>query len=101
MAEDMKNIPLDEEEEDGLVMVLEDENGNNVEFEFLDVIEYEGIEYIYLFPTEDEDAGEVVILKITSLDDENESYESIEDEELLQTLFDIFKDKHREEFDFG
>ncbi len=101
MAEDMKNIPLEEEEDEGLVMVLEDENGNNVEFEFLDVIEHEGIEYIYLYPTEDMDAGEVVILKITSLDDENESYESIDDEELLQTLFDMFKEKHKEEFDFG
>ena len=98
MAEDIKNnIP---EEEDASIIVLEDDLGNEVEFEYLDVIEYEGVEYLYLIPANEEDGDDVVILKITSIDDETEMFEGIEDEELLDTLFDMFKDKWKDEFDF-
>ncbi len=98
MADDIKvNAP---EEEEANIIVLEDDLGNEVEFEFLDVIEYEGVEYLYLLPANEEDGDEVVILKITSIDDETESFEGIEDEELLQTLFDLFKDKWKNEFNF-
>ncbi len=98
MSEDIKNnIP---EEEEASIIVLEDDLGNKVEFEYLDVIEYDGIEYLYLIPANEEDGDEVVILKITSIDDETESFEGIEDEELLDTLFEQFKNKWKDEFNF-
>ena len=47
------------------IIVLNDENGNEVQFEFLDLIEYDSEEYVVLLPTGDsEDADEVVILKV-------------------------------------
>ena len=98
MAEEIKNnIP---EEEEGNIIVLEDDLGNEVEFEYLDVIEYEGEEFILLLPANEEEAEEVLILKIVSLDDETESFEGIEDEELLDTVFTMFKDKWKDQFDF-
>ncbi len=98
MADDIKNnIP---EEEEASIIVLEDDLGNEVEFEYLDVIEYEGIEYLYLIPVNEEDGDEVVILKITSVDDETEMFEGIEDEELLDTLFVEFKNKWKDQFNF-
>ncbi|MBR3972207.1 MAG: DUF1292 domain-containing protein [Ruminococcus sp.] len=98
MADDIKNnVP---EEEEASIIVLEDDLGNEVEFEYLDVIEYEGVEYLYLIPANEEDGDDVVILKITSVDDETEMFEGIEDEELLETLFEIFKDKWKDEFNF-
>ncbi len=98
MAEEIKNnIP---EEEDSNIIVLEDDLGNEVEFEYLDVIEYEGEEFILLLPANEEEADEVLILKIVSLDDETESFEGIEDEELLDTIFTMFKDKWKDQFDF-
>lgn len=98
MAEEIKNnIP---EEEDSNIIVLEDDLGNEVEFEYLDVIEYEGEEFILLLPANEEEADEVLILKIVSIDDENESFEGIEDEELLDTIFTMFKDKWKDQFDF-
>ncbi len=98
MAEEIKNnIP---EEEDSNIIVLEDDLGNEVEFEYLDVIEYEGEEFILLLPTNEEETDEVLILKIVSIDDENESFEGIEDEELLDTIFTMFKDKWKDQFDF-
>ena len=94
---DEKNIE-EFENEDALITIVDDE-GNEVEFEFLDVVEYEGEEYIVLIEN-DEDADEVVILKINPIDDNTEEYVSIDDEDLLQKLFDIFKKKYEGEINF-
>ena len=94
------NIP--EEELDNII-VLNDENGEEVPFEFLDLIELEGEEYVVLLPVEEneEDAGEVVILKVEDTDsEEEESYVSVEDEDVLNKVFEIFKEKFKDEFNF-
>ena len=99
MSEDFNNIP-DAEEIDNIV-ILNDEDGNEVEFEFLDLIEFEGEEYVVLLPVEEtEDAGEVVILQVEDIDTEEESYTSVEDEEILNKVFEIFKEKFKDEFNF-
>ena len=90
------------EEYEAEIITLEDDLGNEQDFEFLDTVEYEGEEYIVLLPVdaaEDED-NEVMILKVESLDDENESYAGIDDEDVLQSVFDIFKERYKDEFDF-
>ena len=81
------------------VIVLNDEKGNEVEFEFLDLIEYEGEEYIVLLPPDDQS---VVILKVEA-DEENdaENYIGVEDEELLKELFEIFKSKNADIYSFS
>ena len=83
------------------IVVLDDENGNEVEFEFLDLIEYEGEEYIVLFPLEpdEETEGTVVILKIEDAGDE-EAYGGIQDDETLQAVFGIFKERFKDELKF-
>lgn len=90
---------LEEMENEGALITLTDDEGNEVEFEFLDVIEYDGDEYIVLIEN-DEDADEVVILKINALDEETEEYVSIDDEEILQTVFDMFKKKYEGDINF-
>ena len=96
MSEDMNNEELDN------IIVLNDENGNEAEFEFLDLIEYEGEEYVVLLPVEEsEDAGEVVILKLEDTESEDEeSYVSVDDEETLNKVFEIFKEKFKDDFNF-
>lgn len=93
----------DYEEEDNVV-VLNDEDGNEVRFEFLDVVELDDEEYVVLLPiTEEgeEDEGEVVILKVEDSDDEEEeSYVSVEDEDVLNRVFEIFKERFKDDFDF-
>lgn len=81
------------------IVTLNDEFGNEVQFEFLDLVEYNGEEYIVLLPADDED-GEVVILKVEALDDDKDSYTSVEDEDILMAVFQIFKNKFKDEFDF-
>lgn len=95
---DNENI-LEEMENEGALITLTDDEGNEVEFEFLDVIEYDGDEYIVLIEN-DEDADEIVILKINALDEETEEYVSIDDEEILQTVFDMFKKKYEGDINF-
>lgn len=81
------------------IITLEDDLGNEVEFELLDVVDYEGEEYIVLIEN-DEEAQDVVILKIESVDDETENYVGIDDEQLLSNVFETFKEKYKDEFDF-
>ncbi len=92
-----------EELEDNII-VLNDENGEETRFEFLDLIELDNEEYVVLLPVEatEEGPGEVVILKVEDTDDgsEEESYVSVESEETLNRVFEIFKDKFKDEFDF-
>jgi len=96
MSEDTNNEELDN------IIVLNDEEGNEAEFEFLDLIEYEGEEYVVLLPVEEsEDAGEVVILKLEDTESEDEeSYVSVDDEEILNKVFEIFKEKFKDDFNF-
>ena len=96
MSEDTNNEELDN------IIVLNDEEGNEVKFEFLDLIEYEGEEYVVLLPVEEaDDAGEVVILKLEDTESEDEeSYVSVDDEDILNKVFEIFKEKFKDDFNF-
>lgn len=88
------------------VIVLNDEEGNEVKFEFLDLVELDNEEYVVLLPIveneDEEDDGEVVILKLedSEEDSEEESYVGVDDEEILNKVFSIFKEKFKDEFDF-
>lgn len=93
-----------EDEDLSNIIILSDENGEDVQFEFLDLIEYDSEEYVVLLPAEgemEEDDGEVVILKVEdSGNEEEESYVSVDDEETLNAVFEIFKEKFKDEFNF-
>lgn len=103
MSENKPNENLGEELEDNIV-ILNDEEGKENKFEFLDLIELDNEEYVVLLPADEEsdEPGEVVILKVEDTDDdsEEESYVSVDDEEILNKVFEIFKDKFKDEFDF-
>ena len=95
---------MENEELDNIV-TLNDEDGNEVKFEFLDLVELDEEEYVVLLPVSEEgeeDEGEVVILKVEDTDDdsEEESYVSVEDEDVLNRVFEIFKEKFKDDFDF-
>jgi len=99
----MENNEVNGEELDNII-VLNDENGKEVQFEFLDLIEFEQEEYVVLLPVVEEgaeDEGEVVILKVEDTENEDEeSYVSIDDEETLNKVFEIFKEKFKDDFNF-
>lgn len=92
-------IIRNEEETEDNIIVLTDDNGDDQEFEFLDLIEYENEEYIVIIPA-NEEADEVIILKIESLNDEDEQYVGVEDEETLAAVFEIFKEHYKDVVNF-
>lgn len=102
MSEDVNNNP--EQEEVNNIVSMTDEDGNDVEFEFIDLIELDGEEYVVLLPIEENDSeedGEVVILKLEKTESEDEeSYVTVEDEGILNKVFEIFKEKFKDEFTF-
>lgn len=94
-----------ENEELDNIIVLNDEQGNEVQFEFLDLVELDEEEYVVLLPVTDdgeEDEGEVVILKLEDADEDSdeESYVGVDDEDILNRVFAIFKEKYKDEFNF-
>jgi len=97
-----ENNELELNEELDNIITLNDEDGNEVHFEFLDLIEYNDEEYVILLPVEETDEpGEVVILKVEETEnEEEESYVGVEDDEELNAVFSIFKDKFKDEFNF-
>ena len=96
---------MEEGEELDNIITLNDEDGNEVKFEFLDLVELENEQYVVLLPVleeGEEDDGEVVILKVEDSDEDSdeESYVSVDDEDTLMQVFNIFKEKFKDEFDF-
>jgi len=51
---DFENNEMEEELDN--IIVLNDEEGNEVQFEFLDLVEYEDEEYVVLLPIEEADS---------------------------------------------
>ncbi len=86
---------LNEEQEETTVLTLTDENGEDVDFDYLDSIDYEGKEYLVLMPS-DELATEIVILEVEPVDEENENYLSVNDEGILNAVYDIFKERYKD-----
>lgn len=96
----MENINETLPEEELNILTLTDENGNETAFEYLDVIEYNGNEYLILLPADD-DSNEIVILLIEPVDEENENYLSVEDEATLEAVYEIFKDRYKDVLTFA
>ena len=88
-------------EEEPTILTLHDDEGNEEQFEFLDVIEYQDDQYIVLFPLEEEDR-EIVILRGEEIEgnDEEEAYVAVEDEAVLDAVYAIFKERFKDEFEF-
>lgn len=71
-------------------VTLTDEDGNEVEFEHIDTVEYEGNTYLAFIPAElkAEEEAEVVILQVVEENGE-EILASVEDDAIADAVFDI------------
>ena len=87
------------EEEEMNIITLTDENGVDTDFEYLDVIEYQGSEYLILMPA-DEESSEIVILLIEPVDEETENYLAVESEEILEAVYELFKERYQDVLTF-
>lgn len=82
------------EEESG-ILTLTDEDGQEVDFEYLDSVDYDGKEYLVLMPA-DQAETQIVILEVEPMDEENENYLSVSDEAVLDAVYGIFKERYKD-----
>ena len=86
----MSKENLEQEQDDGIIELVDDE-GTVVKFRLLDVTEYKGEKYTLLLaaePNDDVEEDEVVIFR---LNEEEETLEPIEDEALLEEVFEFYQ----------
>ena len=95
----MENNEILMEEEES-ILTLTDENGVDMEFVYLDCIQYQQKEYLILMPL-DEESAEIVILEIQPVDEENENYVAVEDEAILDAVYAIFKERYKDILNFA
>ena len=83
------------------IITLQGEKGEQIKLELLDAFRLDEETYVVLLPL-DENASEVIILQIEDLGEEDEvSYLSVEDPELLQKVFEIFMDRNKDRYNFN
>ncbi|MDY4754388.1 MAG: DUF1292 domain-containing protein [Candidatus Faecousia sp.] len=93
--ENLDMTPDAQQEEESSILTLTDENGQDVDFEYLDCLTYQDKEYLILMPA-DEAETQIVILEVEPVDDENENYLAVEDEEILDAVYGMFKEKYKD-----
>ncbi len=80
--------------DDDSFITMSDENGNEIDFLLLDVMEYEGADYLVLMPLTDEDGEEeeeeLFFLRADKTE-EGEVYSSVDDEALLAAIADAYE----------
>ncbi len=99
MSENMdKDLEMNEEMEDnGSFITLTDDNGEDVSFEVLDLIEYKEREFVVLLPFEDTEDEVVILEVIAGEDEETDEFVSVEDEALLEEVFAEFLKRAEDE----
>ena len=81
------------------IIILVDDNGNELEFIFLDLIKYRNKEYVVLLPNDDS-VELVTILQFEEAPDGTEHYSSVENDFTLQVVFEMFKERAKNDFNF-
>lgn len=93
MAEEIKDAPMDE---DGIIELLDD-NDNVVKFKLVDVTEYKGEKYAFLLPAEPNDSVAEDEVAVFLFKEQEQILAPIEDEELMQEVFDFWQSEADED----
>lgn len=99
MDENQNNVPEEEVDDLDNRVVLTDEEGKDNEFEFLDVVSVDGQDYVILLPVDKIEDGEVVIFRIEGQGDD-ETYVGVDTKEEAEKVFNFFKEKAKDDFNF-
>lgn len=85
------------------IIILTDEDGKEVRFELLDVVPYNGNEYIVIIPAdEDDEASQSVQIYrvVPDADGETETYVGLSSEEELNAVYEEFRISNADLFNF-
>ena len=86
--------------EDENIIVLQSDDGEELRLEVLDIIYHDDSNYVVGISADDEESEEVMIMRLSPLNDEEDMLEPIESREELDTVFELFKERNAEEFGF-
>jgi hypothetical protein len=53
-----------------------------------------------LYPEREDNDGTVEILRVEDLNEEEDAYLPVDSEEVLNAVFELFKEKNKDDFDF-
>ena len=96
-----KELELNELEAiDTVVYLTDEEDGTEYVFECLDTVEYGDNEYAVMLPLDEEDDGYVLVMQIEYSEEEAEFCVIVEDEEIIDEVFNLFKEQNAELFEF-
>ena len=96
-----ENEELEEFDENDII-TLTDEDGNQIQALFLDMVEFEEQEYAALMTMQSDEAGEIMIFRIEDSENEDmDDYVTVEDERILQAVYQIIKERFGDEFSFA
>ena len=88
------------EEMDTVVYLTDEEDGTEYVFECLDTVEYEDNEYAVMLPLDDSEDGYVLIMQIEYNEEEADFCVIVEEEEIVNAVFDLFKEQNADLFEF-
>ena len=94
---------LEDEDLEESIITLVDDEGNETDFELLDVINYKGSDYAVLCSVEEGDAGgEAAILRLVDNPDDEDAPDFVtpDTEEESEAVYEIFKEMYKDIIDF-
>lgn len=101
MANDKIKNDIEELEEEEVIVLLNEQTGEEVEFSLLAMLEVDGKTYAYLEPVEaieDFEEGDLLINRVEFTEDGEEKYLPVEDDDELDSAFEAFDAMYVEQF---
>ncbi|HAQ39985.1 MAG TPA: DUF1292 domain-containing protein [Clostridiales bacterium] len=77
-------------------ITVTDEDGNEIEFYILDVVEHKGGTYLLVIEDIEDDDTEATIIKEVEVDGDDVVYELIEDEEEFNIIAELFENNNED-----
>lgn len=91
-----RDLIMNQEEEKQLIETV-DEDGNVVNFELFDIIEFEDKEYALLLPAENQSDDDEVVLMRLSKDGEDYVFEAIDDDDEFERVAEFIENLELDE----
>lgn len=82
------------------ILSLTDEDGKEIDFEYIGTVEFEGNEYYALVPLEDNDEGAYIILRAEDAGNGDVNLVSIDDDDEYDAVADLVEDEFLSEIDY-
>lgn len=98
MSDFIENNEFEDESEN--YITLTDDDGNDVSFEVIGEVEYQERYFAVMLPFDEDDDGVVILEIVPSDNEEMGEFLSIDDDKLLNEVFEKFKSEYNGEYEF-